>query len=127
MSDTNLPKPPWWLRIVNSQRFNVALLGLLKASGLLALPWIHKWFPDVTYESLSATIITALPLAIGVGIDWYRNNPNNILARARKVINGGTASPTAVAATAVTASAAAPADTVVVKEPATAVIVEKKP
>ena len=87
------------LKIVNSQRFLGILTKVIAGSGFLTVPFIHQWFPDVTPQSASGIAVEAISFLIGVGIGWYRDHPDNILARAVKVINGGTASPAAVQAT----------------------------
>jgi hypothetical protein len=84
--------------VLNNQRFQMALNNAIKVSGVAALPIVQKWCPTCTADSISGDIIMAAPFLIGFAIEWYRNHPDNILARARKVINGGAASPEAVAA-----------------------------
>ena len=64
----------------------VVLINLLKASGVVTI--IAQWIPGVTPESLGGIIAMALPFAAGVAIDWYRNHPDNFIARAVKLING---------------------------------------
>lgn len=88
---------PAWLRVLNNQRFQVLLQNGIKVSGFAALPFVQKWFPGVTPDSLTADVVAWAPFVAGFGIDWWRNHPDNILARAVKVINGGKASPAAVA------------------------------
>lgn len=97
MSDTNSNTLPLWQRVLNNQRFQMFLGNAIKASGVAALPFVKKWFPDLSAESITGAIIMGVPFFAGLVLDWYRNHPDNILARAQKVINGGTASPAAVA------------------------------
>jgi hypothetical protein len=95
-------------KVFSNQRFQVLLQGAIKASGVAALPFVQKYFPSVTVDSLAGDVIMAGPFVIGLAIDWYRNHPDNILARARAVIDGGAASAGAVAAVAAQAAAADP-------------------
>jgi hypothetical protein len=97
MTDPTQVQPPLWQRVLGNQRFLGLLTKALAASGFLTVPLIQKWFPDVTPQSASGVLIEAASFLIGAGIGWYRDHPDNILARALKQINGGTASPAAVA------------------------------
>lgn len=106
MSDIKQVKPPLWQRLLSSERFKNLLLKATIASGFVTVPVIQKWFPGVTPDSFVGIGIEAVSAAVPMFIGWYRDHPDNFLARARKVINGGTASDHAVAATAATAQAA---------------------
>lgn len=97
MTDQTATQIPLWQRVLNNQRFQMFLWNAVKVSGLSALPLVQKWFPGATVDSISGEIIMAIPFVVGMVVDWYRSHPDNILARARKVIVGGTASPAAVA------------------------------
>ena len=107
MADTTSPQLPTWQRVIGSQRFMSILSGMLTASGFFGLKVVKAYFPDLNVSELSGDIVVAVPWLANEGIQWYRNHPDNILARARKVIEGGTASPQAVAAVATTAEKAA--------------------
>lgn len=99
MTDQTSPAPqPLWRRIVTSQQFLGLLTKLLTVSGVPLVAYLQRWFPDLTPTSLSGIVVEALVFLIGAGIGWYRDHPNNILARAAKVIEGSPAvSPTAMA------------------------------
>jgi hypothetical protein len=105
MSSTNVTPQPLWQRFLSNQRVKALLINALTASGAASLPFVHKWFPALTPGDIADYIIGGVPFVVVTVIDWYRNHPDNILARARKVINGGTASPAAVAETAAVADA----------------------
>lgn len=102
MSDT----PSVLTTAIQSQRFKVVLQGLLVSSGFLGLDIVKRLFPGVDPGEVSQQIIIAIPLIINFLIEWYRNHPDNILRRAVKVINGGTAAPAVVATVAAHATAA---------------------
>jgi hypothetical protein len=77
-----------WINLIENQRFQSILLSLIKVSGFVALPIVQRWFPGLTAESLNGILVAGIPLIIGGILDWYRNNPNNIVARALSQING---------------------------------------
>jgi len=52
----------------------------------------------MTASDAATYIIEGLPFAIVGIVEWYRNHPDNILARAISVINGGTAKKSSVTA-----------------------------
>lgn len=110
MSDPN-SSIPMWQRILNNQRFQMFLGNAIKASGIAAMPFVKKWFPDLSAESITGAIVMGVPFVAGLAIDWYRNHPDNILARAQKVINSGTASAAAVEKVAVAVNDAPPSKT----------------
>jgi hypothetical protein len=102
---TAIAPAPLWQRILNSERFKNWLLKATVASGFLTVPFIHQWFPDVSPQSLDGIAIETISAVVPMAIGWYRDHPDNFLARARRVINGGTASQTAIDKVAVTAAA----------------------
>lgn len=108
MTDQIVSRPPLWLRIINSQRFAMSLTWALSASGVFGLHVFKSRFPDLNPGIGATYIIDGLSFAIPWLINWYRDHPDNFLARARKVINGGTASQSAINATAVTVENAPP-------------------
>ncbi len=89
---------PLWQRVLNNQRFIGLSTKALAASGFLTVPLVQHWFPDVTAQSVDGILIEGATFVIGAGIGWYRDHPDNIVARTIKLINGGGASPVAVAA-----------------------------
>jgi hypothetical protein len=100
MSDTTTDQPTWLVifnKVTSNQRFKVVMENVINASGLVALPWVKKWFPSLTIDSFETYIVIGVPMVIKAVIDWYRNNPNNILARGIQVINGGSAHPSSIA------------------------------
>jgi hypothetical protein len=89
MSDpAPVPPDPWWLKLVKDQHTKLALVYVLKLSGLASLPVLQRYFPGLTPDALATYIIAGLPFMAAFIIDWYRNNPNNIIKRALLVLNG---------------------------------------
>lgn len=89
---------PMWQRVTNNQRFLGFAWNAFKVLGVPALPFIQKWFPGATVDSINGEIVLAAPFVVGVFADWWRTHPDNFAARFIKVLNGGKMSPAAVAA-----------------------------
>jgi hypothetical protein len=109
MTDATVIPLPMWQRILNNQRFQGLLWNAIKVLGIPALPFVQKWFPGTTVDTIGGDIVLGVPFVVGCAADWYRAHPDNILARAIKVINGGSASAAAVAKVGAAIIAAKPA------------------